>query len=562
MKTEGDPSRTGGVPGAPNGVVEARSTPSAGRLSHSGRVPFAALEALLGQLPQLDSPEAAQAWLEALSVLWPLPMIAADEARALEARAQVLSRWSLPEAAHRESYRDAARAAELFEDADQPIRAGAAYAFAACGAAHHGHVRSALDIAVRALLALASGEQESEDQVIAQMADRMAMLCLILDDLERAVDFAEEAVRRADRTSDPVTWSLVRRDLGEILLLLTRDPGPGQRPRATRSWLARLRELAAELTEHGEPAHLRRVTAPQLTAAVLLRGGDAAAAWPLLEQAAQAAAQAPGPGPGASLPLIRAQCLLALDRPEEALTELDAASAAFVVYDGSTHRGWALELGSAARAATGDLAGALQQSSELVAWMRRRHRRQVRGFMDQVFTRAGVEGEHRRLLERAEDLSRTAEEDPLTGLMNRRGMERFLFEHAPDEQLCVVMIDVDHFKEVNDRNGHPAGDRVLLALAGLLSHSSRSVDRVARWGGEEFVVVVPGDEPSVGTDAAERLRQLVEESDWESVLPGLALTVSAGVAVGPAAEVQDLLQRADAAMYEAKRAGRNRVVEG
>jgi diguanylate cyclase (GGDEF)-like protein len=141
-------------------------------------------------------------------------------------------------------------------------------------------------------------------------------------------------------------------------------------------------------------------------------------------------------------------------------------------------------------------------------------------------------------------------------------MGRFCAGLAPAEQLCVVLVDVDHFKDVNDRFGHAVGDGVLREVGALLSSSVRSLDRVARWGGEEFLLVLPGGSCGLGAEAADRLRRLVEQHAWSVHAPGLRLTVSAGVAAGPAGEVDAVLQRADAAMYAAKRGGRNTVVSG
>ena len=96
-------------------------------------------------------------------------------------------------------------------------------------------------------------------------------------------------------------------------------------------------------------------------------------------------------------------------------------------------------------------------------------------------------------------LLRFAEQDPLTDLANRRAMERFCAALRPSEQICLVLVDVDHFKDVNDRHGHLVGDVVLREVAAVLSGSVRSMDRVARWGGEEFLVALPG-----GSAAARR----------------------------------------------------------
>jgi two-component system cell cycle response regulator len=155
--------------------------------------------------------------------------------------------------------------------------------------------------------------------------------------------------------------------------------------------------------------------------------------------------------------------------------------------------------------------------------------------------------------------------DPLTGLYNQRYLRRHLsslMETGQGRQLAVLMMDVDHFKSVNDRFGHASGDRALRLIADSLRGNTRVFDSVARYGGEEFVIVMPGTGPAEAAAAAERLRSAVEEIEFNT--PGavrVPLTVSVGVACTPtpscAPEV--LLQTADMALYDAKRNGRNRV---
>jgi two-component system cell cycle response regulator len=129
--------------------------------------------------------------------------------------------------------------------------------------------------------------------------------------------------------------------------------------------------------------------------------------------------------------------------------------------------------------------------------------------------------------------------------------------------LGLLLVDIDHFKSVNDTHGHAVGDEVLRAVANRLSRHLRGFDTVARWGGEEFVVVMPEANLQVASSVAERLRRKVA-SGPVAVSNGaaeLTVTVSIGVAVtGPGTETMDnLLRAADEAMYAAKRGGRNRI---
>jgi diguanylate cyclase (GGDEF)-like protein len=158
-----------------------------------------------------------------------------------------------------------------------------------------------------------------------------------------------------------------------------------------------------------------------------------------------------------------------------------------------------------------------------------------------------------------------ASHDPLTGLLNRRGFdERFAVERARAERegssTAIVMLDIDHFKKINDEHGHDVGDEVLRWLAQQLTEQARTIDLVGRAGGEEFIVLLPRS----GTDAAlafaERVRTTVESGD-PGIGKGARVTLSAGaVAATPPIDAQRLLEVADQAMYQAKRGGRNRTV--
>ena len=154
-----------------------------------------------------------------------------------------------------------------------------------------------------------------------------------------------------------------------------------------------------------------------------------------------------------------------------------------------------------------------------------------------------------------------ATRDPLTGLHNRRGGEKILAEaHADARQhgrpLSLLVCDIDHFKRVNDRFGHPAGDRVLRDVACMLRLAVRSRDAVIRWGGEEFVIVLDSCTEARAAELAERIRGRVEAHRDAEVG---ALTLSIGLATLLTGETaQQLVGRADAALYDAKRGGRNR----
>jgi len=147
-------------------------------------------------------------------------------------------------------------------------------------------------------------------------------------------------------------------------------------------------------------------------------------------------------------------------------------------------------------------------------------------------------------------LSGQVDTDPLTGLGNRRGLSRR--RAAVPGQDSVAMLDLDHFKRVNDTAGHDGGDRVLVAFSRALRQHLRSTDLVYRLGGEEFLVIMTGTPPEGVRTALEHLRQM-----WEAERP-LPVTFSAGIAAVDQADLDEALLAADAALYAAKQAGRDR----
>jgi diguanylate cyclase (GGDEF)-like protein len=169
------------------------------------------------------------------------------------------------------------------------------------------------------------------------------------------------------------------------------------------------------------------------------------------------------------------------------------------------------------------------------------------------------------LLDAKQALEYEATHDRLTGLFNRaRIVDELRAEVArsqrTDDPVAVLMIDLDHFKRVNDEHGHATGDRVLRHAAAQLRFGLREYDRIGRYGGEEFLVVLPGATDVMAREVAERTRRTVEQAARSASLP-CDVTVSAGVSwTGRAGhDVDALIQSADEALYRAKAGGRNRV---
>jgi diguanylate cyclase (GGDEF)-like protein len=173
----------------------------------------------------------------------------------------------------------------------------------------------------------------------------------------------------------------------------------------------------------------------------------------------------------------------------------------------------------------------------------------------------------RELLQRQADLDRKAlyqqaTHDPLTGLYNRAYLEDFAHrmcatdDRDDDHRLAVLMVDIDHFKRVNDEHGHPVGDDVLRHVARAIERTIRAGDVAVRFGGEEFVVVLASVDEQIARSTADRIRVAIGRPETSQP----RVTASVGVAMRRRGDgCHDLVGRADAALYTAKRLGRDRV---
>lgn len=161
-------------------------------------------------------------------------------------------------------------------------------------------------------------------------------------------------------------------------------------------------------------------------------------------------------------------------------------------------------------------------------------------------------------------LRNRSETDHLTGLPNRTLLDALLTREVyrmerSTQPFSVAMMDIDHFKAINDKFGHPRGDRVLIEMARAFYGSTRRSDVIGRWGGEEFLLILPGTDLPHAFAACERIRQRIERRRFAGSIG--TVTISAGIAQAIAGETADaLIWRADAALYRAKNAGRNRCI--
>ncbi len=173
-------------------------------------------------------------------------------------------------------------------------------------------------------------------------------------------------------------------------------------------------------------------------------------------------------------------------------------------------------------------------------------------------------------LREAEDLrvalEKQAHRDQLTQLYNRHYLvdklnTTFRRSRKNDRPLSLVLADLDHFKRINDRFSHAVGDQVLQQVARLLRSNLRRSDVAGRYGGEEFLLILPDTDEQAALQVCEKLRRCIHEHDWERIAPGLRVTISMGICAHPKARShEELLQMADRFLYAAKHAGRNKVL--
>jgi diguanylate cyclase (GGDEF)-like protein len=175
----------------------------------------------------------------------------------------------------------------------------------------------------------------------------------------------------------------------------------------------------------------------------------------------------------------------------------------------------------------------------------------------------GISLERARLFQEVQSLALT---DSLTGLHNRRnlfevGRVEFARAHRMNRAFCCMMLDLDHFKQINDNYGHPIGDQVIKEFARRCKTSVREVDLVGRYGGEELVIFLPETDRKIAIQVAERLRTSIAAAPIRIADQEICMTVSIGVAAKDenTLQLETLIARADQAMYIAKHKGRNRV---
>jgi diguanylate cyclase len=177
------------------------------------------------------------------------------------------------------------------------------------------------------------------------------------------------------------------------------------------------------------------------------------------------------------------------------------------------------------------------------------------------------EAKIKQLEQELDQVSELVHQDQLTGTLNRRGLDEAFQREATradrsQSPLCVALLDIDNFKNLNDKHGHQAGDQALINLSNIIKETLRPSDSVARYGGEEFIIVLPETGLDEAADIVERLQRELTKKFFLHENERILVTFSAGVALRAAEETQEyVVGRADKAMYKAKKSGKNRVVK-
>lgn len=193
------------------------------------------------------------------------------------------------------------------------------------------------------------------------------------------------------------------------------------------------------------------------------------------------------------------------------------------------------------------------------------------GTLENITERKAAQEEQEHLIQELLDLKKRLEisvrTDPLTELPNRRGLaekleyEKIRFDRSQNP-FTIIMGDIDHFKKINDTFGHDAGDQILTDIARMLKDNSRKQDIVSRWGGEEFIILLPETDLGNGAILAEKLRDKIENAVFEYQDEKIPVTLSFGLSVynKKGLKMDDVIKQADECLYEAKKSGRNKVV--
>ena len=507
----------------------------------------AAFHSLLERTRLATTPEDCEACLPEITRALESATAPIDRARLLICRARVRSFQSLD----REACDDAAAATTLFEMAGDTELATDAASLGAAHASRVGNVSLASELATKSILGL---DSVKDDRLRMEITNRLGIFCYYYLDYDRAVEQFELSLAAAERLGDREKVCRELYNVADALLLASQhlgiDPERLERAEATaRRLLMESAEMDARLGNY------------RLLADVLCDLGRVEDALQVLEEFRNKSNPVTSQSQHADLAWVEARCLRLAGRVEEALAVARRDVRIVEEADDEHDLMLALEELAACEEAAGDLQSALADTREVKRLMWQIHQSQTTQLVQQVWAHVEIERDHRNLQTQAAEATRSAEEDALTGIGNRRLLERFLREEASRHTtVACVIADVDSFKGINDEFGHDVGDAVLRQIGQLLSSSTRSGQLAIRYGGDEFVLALPGVDLASAHGFAARLRLAVSDLDWTTVAPGMQVTVTLGVACGTAEGWQLAFTAADRRLLTAKRRGRNAVV--
>ncbi|MFN8123177.1 MAG: GGDEF domain-containing protein [Thermoleophilia bacterium] len=457
----------------------------------------------------------------------------------------------------------ALQAAEAARHGGDPVVAGHASAVAAFNLCEDGHGARAVAVLLEAIAALDGLGEPSVGLVNAMVM--VAQAAAAIGDRRTGRTFVDRAVAAAHATRDPVAQAHA---MSTDLRLRVRDAldaerrSPDAALRAHRQVLQAGGPTLAICDSAGDVAASIDVRA--LLALSLASIGDAAAADRRLGEVARLCADHDIP-PERTVHLARARALLDRGAAAEALAVLDDALRTPLDDIAGDRSSWIHLERAHAHEALGDLPSALAEMHLALRAERAQHLDASDRLGDALLTRQRLRhAEHtaRHHARRAERIAREAEHDALTGALTRAAFqERMDAVAASGMPWVLVMVDVDRFKQVNDRFGHTVGDDVLATIARLIAAACRRGDPVGRYAGDEFLVGLPGVSPKEGAACASRIAGAVRSYPWTQVAPGLSVSVSVGVATASpgSAPLREVVHRADTALYGAKESGRDAV---
>ncbi len=434
-----------------------------------------------------------------------------------------------------------------------------------------------------AMLALDLAEDAAEPRAICFATNVVGVVFWMLGQLDRAVQFAERAVTLARVIGDQVDlgrWLINRAGI-EAEFWHQAQSAMSKEPQATEAHMIRALALANEARELALAAGdswSERLALCNLAEYYLCLGQR--------ENAAAVLASWDGLRGGGGV-RSRIYYLFARGKLQIAEEEIEAAIATLSECATLAAETGDLEIGVPCCRHLADALALCGRYGEALQWHRDFHARYVRKSTETSLIRSrvaaiqyetrqlqarvetersradGLEQMNRALAQEAALLMNASMEDVLTGLPNRRGLERALLEIASKggQDYAFAMMDIDHFKRVNDTFSHALGDEVLRQVALLLRITTRETDSLFRYGGEEFVLLMEDTDVLLAAKICRRISQAIRSWSWSQIHPNLRITLSIGVALAEEARTPvEVMAVADERLYQAKNAGRDRIV--